>query len=427
MTLRLIAAAMLLLLPAAALGHGGDHGGPRSIGEVSLVSIQGYQVELLSEPSPLAPGQESQVVVKVIGDSAREPVSGGRVLISIVPAGAPPDFQSAPEVTWAGSYAVPFTPAKRGVHQVRVALTDLDGRRFDPPLQAEFHVGVGRSPGMGAAAWTLVVLLGGVAFLGLYLVAYKAKVGRPEEPLNLLGIPWLRRLLTWPALQPSLQIPLLLLMGIVVFLGLFDVQDAGVNVATKLTWTIWWAGVIFTFVLAGRVWCLACPFGALNEWTARASGASRRLPRIFRNVWWATGLFVLLTWADEQLGVSLEDSLQEVGQRMQCRDLEQVAMVAALQRETGGNSADVLDQVAENIRERAGLRRLVRTLTAQGRMARWIVSALPVFLLFVILMLNRGYMEPLFSRTSGRLLLGLAALMIVSGSLVIRRIVDIKV
>jgi hypothetical protein len=48
---------------------------------------------------------------------------------------------------------------------------------------------------------------------------------------------------------------------------------------------------------------VACPFGALNEWASRLARPSRRLPAPFRNIWWATGLFVLLTWADEQLGV----------------------------------------------------------------------------------------------------------------------------
>ena len=62
---------------------------------------------------------------------------------------------------------------------------------------------------------------------------------------------------------------------------------------------------------------------------------------------------------------------------MNNRDLDQVAIVAALQRDTGGNSAEVLDQVAENIRGRMELRRLIRVLTAQGRLARWIVSLLP--------------------------------------------------
>ena len=93
---------------------------------------------------------------------------------------------------------------------------------------------------------------------GLCVVAIRARAGTAAETaVNLLGIRWLRRLLTAPAFQLALQLPLFGLMGVVVWLGFFDVQDGGVNLATKLTWTIWWA----------------------------------------------TGAFVLLTWADEQLGV----------------------------------------------------------------------------------------------------------------------------
>jgi tight adherence protein B len=131
--------------------------------------------------------------------------------------------------------------------------------------------------------------------------------------------------------------------------------------------------------------------------------------------------------ADEQLGVPLEDALGVVAHRMKSRDVEQVALVASLQRETGGNSAEVLDRVTESIRERAALRRLVRGLTAQGRMSRWVVSALPVGLLLVISLLNPEYMKPLFTHTSGKIMLTFAAVMIVAGSLVIKKIVDIKV
>ena len=56
------------------------------------------------------------------------------------------------------------------------------------------------------------------------------------------------------------------------------------------------------------------------------------------------------------------------------RDIEQVALLAELQRTSGGNSAEILDTVVGTIRERAEIRRLVRTLTAQGRMARWILT-----------------------------------------------------
>jgi tight adherence protein B len=131
--------------------------------------------------------------------------------------------------------------------------------------------------------------------------------------------------------------------------------------------------------------------------------------------------------ADEQLGVPVEVGLGSVVQRMQSRDLEQVALVAALQRETGGNTAEVLDRVTDNVREQMRLRRLVRALTAQGRLSRWVLSALPVVLLSVTALLNRSYVEPLFEAGLGRALLVAAAVMVVAGSVVIKKIVDIKV
>jgi tight adherence protein B len=131
--------------------------------------------------------------------------------------------------------------------------------------------------------------------------------------------------------------------------------------------------------------------------------------------------------ADEQLGVALEDAIDVVARRMDNPDLEQVALVAALQRQSGGNMAEVLDRVTETIRERFELRRMVRTLTAQGRMSRWVVSALPVLLLGALSVLNPTYLAPLFTTTVGNVLLVLGGLMVVTGSLVIKRIVEIEV
>ncbi|HEV3478533.1 MAG TPA: type II secretion system F family protein [Gaiellaceae bacterium] len=131
--------------------------------------------------------------------------------------------------------------------------------------------------------------------------------------------------------------------------------------------------------------------------------------------------------ADEQLGVPLEDAIRAVVGRMDNNDLEQVALVAALQRRTGGSMAEVLERVTETIRERFELRRLVQTLTAQGRMSRWVVTALPVALLGVLSVINPGYTAPLFSSGGGRIALLFAALMVIAGSYVIKRIVDIKV
>jgi hypothetical protein len=294
---------VVLALPVAAGAHG-EHGAAKALGATGVVTVAGYRVELSTHPSPLAAGQAGHLVATVLHAESLRPASGSRVLIGMIDAGGHPALREAAEETWAGRYAIPVAPSRLGAHQVRVVLEALEFRRMETPLVLDFAVGVERPPGLGPAVWLLLALVAGVGLVAAYAVIHRAHLGRADEPrLDFLTVPWLRRLLTARALQPALQIPLLALMVVVAWLGLVDVQDGGVNVATKLTWTIWWAGVIFTFVLVGRVWCVACPFGALNEWTARFAGAARRLPRPFRNIWWATGMFVLLTWADEQLGV----------------------------------------------------------------------------------------------------------------------------
>jgi tight adherence protein B len=131
--------------------------------------------------------------------------------------------------------------------------------------------------------------------------------------------------------------------------------------------------------------------------------------------------------ADERLGVPLEDAIQRVAVRMDSRDLEQVALLAQLQRTAGGNSAEVLDTVIETLRERADIRRLVKTLTAQGRMARWILTALPVGVGLFMFFGRNELMRPLLESGGGQVAIVIATTMVVAGSLAIQRIVDIKV
>jgi tight adherence protein B len=131
--------------------------------------------------------------------------------------------------------------------------------------------------------------------------------------------------------------------------------------------------------------------------------------------------------AEEQFGVQLEDAFQVVVQRMENQDLDQVALVARLQREVGSNSAEVLDRVVETVRGRMELRRLVRTLTAQGRLSRWVLTALPIGLALVLTIVGRSYMQPLLHTSTGQLMLVVVGMMIALGSYIIKRIVDIKV
>jgi tight adherence protein B len=131
--------------------------------------------------------------------------------------------------------------------------------------------------------------------------------------------------------------------------------------------------------------------------------------------------------ADEQLGIPIQQSIAVVAERMDNRDLEQLALVAELQREAGGNAAEVVDRVAETVRERFDLKRLIKTLTMQGQMSRWIVSALPVAIILILRVENPHYLHPLLATTGGKVVFGLAAAWAVAGSFVIKRIVEIEV
>ena len=130
--------------------------------------------------------------------------------------------------------------------------------------------------------------------------------------------------------------------------------------------------------------------------------------------------------ADEQLGVPIEDALIGVAERMANGDLEQVALVASLQRETGGNTAAVLDTVVETVRERFELRRMVKTLTAQGRLTRWILIGLPIGVGLAASVLNPYYMRPLFTTTTGQVMLAVVAMMVILGSVIIKRMLEIE-
>ncbi len=131
--------------------------------------------------------------------------------------------------------------------------------------------------------------------------------------------------------------------------------------------------------------------------------------------------------ADEQFGVQLEDALKVTVERMENKDLDQVALVARLQREMGSNSAEVLDRVVDAVRSRMDLRRLINSLTAQGRLSRWVLTLLPIALAVVLTLLSGSYMHPLFHTSLGQILLVIAAIMVALGSWVIGKIVDIRI
>jgi tight adherence protein B len=131
--------------------------------------------------------------------------------------------------------------------------------------------------------------------------------------------------------------------------------------------------------------------------------------------------------ADEQLGMPLEEAMRPLAKRMDSEDIGQVALVAALHTRTGGNMAEVLERVADSVRERAELRREMHALTAQARLSRYVVTSLPVAVAGAIALINPSYIRPLFHTTTGIVLVFIAGGLLAVASVVMRSITDIKV
>ena len=130
---------------------------------------------------------------------------------------------------------------------------------------------------------------------------------------------------------------------------------------------------------------------------------------------------------DEQLGVPLDDALMVMARRMQSYDAEQLGLVMKLQREAGGNTAEVLDRVAEVIRGRMELRRMVDVLTAQARISRWILTSLPIFVLLALSFTGGDYLDPMIHSLVGRIALVCGAVLVLIGSLWIKQISKLDV
>jgi tight adherence protein B len=129
----------------------------------------------------------------------------------------------------------------------------------------------------------------------------------------------------------------------------------------------------------------------------------------------------------ERLGVPLDEALDDAVRRTGNSDLEQLALVAVLQREVGGNAAEALDRIVDTIRHRDEVKRLVQTLTAQGQLSRWVLTAMPIALGAIMMSVGGGYMRPMFHTTTGLALIVGSGVMIVVGSLWIRQIIEVEV
>ncbi|WP_136612334.1 type II secretion system F family protein [Sinomonas albida] len=129
---------------------------------------------------------------------------------------------------------------------------------------------------------------------------------------------------------------------------------------------------------------------------------------------------------DTALGRDLLVSLEDTAQRMDSQDFVWIAQAIQINREVGGNLADVLDQVNETIRERGEIKGHIAALAAEGKFSAYILMALPIAIVLLLMAVNPTYMTVMFTSPIGWAMIAASGILMTIGGLWLRKIIDIK-
>jgi tight adherence protein B len=130
---------------------------------------------------------------------------------------------------------------------------------------------------------------------------------------------------------------------------------------------------------------------------------------------------------EQRFGLPLQDSLLGMADRVNIVDTRILVTAILIQREVGGNLAEILDNLSTVIRARFTIRRQIRVYTAQGRMTGYLLALLPFMLFGLLYMINPEYMSVLFTDPIGKILVGVALMLQIAGFFWIRKIVNIEI
>lgn len=133
------------------------------------------------------------------------------------------------------------------------------------------------------------------------------------------------------------------------------------------------------------------------------------------------------TIAEINFGVGVPDALTNLARRVECVDLKFFVTSLIIQRETGGNLAEIIEKISRLIRQRFELQGRIRVLAAEGKLSAIVLLLLPCFVALALSFLNPEYLRVLLTDPLGQLMAGFGCLMILSGSLVIRMMIHIRV
>jgi tight adherence protein B len=176
----------------------------------------------------------------------------------------------------------------------------------------------------------------------------------------------------------------------------------------------------FESVLPDAIDLMARALRAGHAVTAAIEMVAREIPN-------PVGIEFRRVFEEQNFGLPLREALLNLATRVPVPDLQFLVTAMLVQKETGGNLAEVLDKTAAVIRERSRLLGQLRIYTAQGRMTGWILGLLPFIVFAMMNFLNRGYARIMIDDPTGRKAIWLGLGLMTVGAWMIRKIVDIKV
>lgn len=133
------------------------------------------------------------------------------------------------------------------------------------------------------------------------------------------------------------------------------------------------------------------------------------------------------TYEEQNLGLSLKLALENLTDRIPLMDLRMCVTAVLIQRETGGNLAEILEKVAHTIRERFRIMGDLKTLTTSSRLSAWVLCAVPVFIAAVVTIMNPEYMSIMWKDPRGHKLVAVGVILQLTGMLIVRKILRIKI
>ena len=226
---------------------------------------------------------------------------------------------------------------------------------------------------------------------------------------------------------------LILSLGLFVFVGLFAALFTR-HVAATLALALIGFFVPLVFVLQRkhrRQVLIQEQFPEVLDLIVRSLRAGHALtgtfPLVAEEFSYPLGMEFKRVYDENNLGISLRDSLKSMEQRLESFDMKFFVTSVLIQRETGGNLTEILEGLSRTIRNRLRLQGQIRAKTSEGRLSGWVLGLLPVVMGVVLSFINPDHVRILWEHPQGQKLLGMAVVMVIVGGLLIKKIVSIKV